>query len=436
MTDVDVVIIGAGIAGLSAAKTIADAGCTFRILEASHRIGGRAYSEPYARGGMFDLGCSYLHEGDTNPLKPVAAALGIELGNGDRFAREEWRLLADGKPRADSDHTEYWDFANDVDHRMHLLGDDITRDTDIGDLMNWDSPVAPLYVHLMAGLNASDVTEQSAVDYMRSGFGRDYPVRGGLGSLIAKWGADIPVTLNCRVSAVDMTGRDVTVTSNQGELRARRVIMTVSTGILAAGDILFTPALPDTVTTAIDHLPCGTLNKIGVALSQGAVPPDADGWHLAWPDHHTGALPADQIASVDIYTGAHPQAVVFAGASFGIHLEKAGAAAMRNYAEDSLISIFGSDIRNAIDGMITTAWHSEPLTLGSYSYARPGGADARRVLQHPVDDRLYFAGEASSIAHYGTAHGAFLSGQDAGQRVAAGIIAKETGVSLQPCHLP
>jgi monoamine oxidase len=97
---------------------------------------------------------------------------------------------------------------------------------------------------------------------------------------------------------------------------------------------------------------------------------------------------------------------------------------MRSYAEDSLISIFGSDIRNAIDGMITTAWHSEPLTLGSYSYARPGGADARRVLQHPVDDRLYFAGEASSIAHYGTAHGAFLSGQDAGQRVAAGIIAK------------
>ena len=94
MTDVDVVIIGAGIAGLSAAKTIADAGYTFRILEASHRIGGRAYSEPYARGGMFDLGCSYLHESDTNPLKPIAAALGIELGNGDRFVREEWLLLA------------------------------------------------------------------------------------------------------------------------------------------------------------------------------------------------------------------------------------------------------------------------------------------------------------------------------------------------------
>ncbi len=58
---------------------------------------------------MFDLGCSYLHEGDTNPLKPGAGALGIELGNGDRLAREEWRLLADGKPRADYDHTEYWD---------------------------------------------------------------------------------------------------------------------------------------------------------------------------------------------------------------------------------------------------------------------------------------------------------------------------------------
>jgi monoamine oxidase len=134
-----------------------------------------------------------------------------------------------------------------------------------------------------------------------------------------------------------------------------------------------------------------------------------------------GALPADQIASVDIYTGETPQAVVFAGASFGIHLEKAGAAVLRAYAENCLVSILGGDIRNAIEGMITTAWHSEPLTLGSYSYARPGGADARGVLQHPVDDRLYFAGEATSIAHYGTAHGAFLSGQDAGQRVVADI---------------
>ncbi len=76
---------------------------------------------------------------------------------------------------------------------MHLLGDDITRDTDIGDLMKWESPVAPVHVHLMAGLNASGVTQQSAVDYMPSGFVRDYPVRGGMGSLIAKWGADIPV---------------------------------------------------------------------------------------------------------------------------------------------------------------------------------------------------------------------------------------------------
>jgi hypothetical protein len=197
-------------------------------------------------------------------------------------------------------------FANGVDARMELLGNDNARDTAVGDLMNWDSPIAPLYVHLMAGLNASDVTEQSAVDYMRSGFGRDYPVRGGLGSLVAKWGADIPVTLNCRVGAVNMTGRDVTVTSNHGDLRTKRVIITVSTGILAAGDILFTPALPDTVTTAIDHLPCGTLNKIGVALAPGAVPPDADGWHLSWPDHDMGALQRTRLP-VLIFIRARPR---------------------------------------------------------------------------------------------------------------------------------
>ena len=91
-TDTDVIIIGAGVAGLAAAKSLASAGISFIVVEASHRIGGRAYSEQFADGSWFDLGCSYLHEAELNPLMPVAKEHGFALGDGTRFQTEKTHL--------------------------------------------------------------------------------------------------------------------------------------------------------------------------------------------------------------------------------------------------------------------------------------------------------------------------------------------------------
>ena len=167
---------------------------------------------------------------------------------------------------------------------------------------------------------------------------------------------------------------------------------------------------------AITHLPCGTLNKIGLCLAKDTFADDQAGWHVAWSAQAADADPED-IASFDINIDGKQQAIIFAGGCFGIHLEKQGPAAMRDYAEKCLAAVFGNSITARINDVITTAWHSEPLTLGSYSYAEPGHSAAREHLCEAVADTVFFAGEAASISHYGTCHGAYISGQQTARRV-------------------
>ena len=118
-------------------------------------------------------------------------------------------------------------------------------DRDMASAMKWDSPYAPVYSHLMAGLNGSDVTKQSVEDFLKSGFGLDVPVSQSLGRLVTYWGAAVPVTLNCAVSAIEWRQGHVVVSTSGGRITASRVIITVSTNILAAGLIRFAPNLPD-----------------------------------------------------------------------------------------------------------------------------------------------------------------------------------------------
>ena len=166
--DTPVLIIGAGTAGISAARYFQQNNIPFRIIEASHRVGGRAYSEAFKTGGWFDLGCSYLHEGEINPLVPFVAEAGLALGDGDRFAPENW-FMQQGRSGISADTLKaYIAFEDSVYDSMTAMEDD----TSIADLMDWASPFAGVYGHLMSGLNASDVTDQSVADHLKAGGGK------------------------------------------------------------------------------------------------------------------------------------------------------------------------------------------------------------------------------------------------------------------------
>ncbi len=411
-SQVDVIIIGAGAAGLSAAHELANRGISYQVVEASHRIGGRAYSEEIAPGVWFDLGCSYLHQGATNPFVAIADELGIVIGKdqGDIFDEHRRRLYKNGVPLAPQQHKSYFAYVDQCNAAISAAagrGEDVA----IADLVNLEHEYALPYMHAMAELNAVDIDATSTLDFVAFEDGPDIPVLNGYGNLVAAWGADVAVALNTRVERVDWSGRDVRVETSQGSLRARAALTTVSTGILAAADIDFAPGLPDWKMEAIQGVPTGAENKICLHFERDVFGPDGRGFYNSWND-------AGEASGFEASVMGQNTAIVFTGGRFAVWLEKQGQQAGHDYAVDRVAEVFGNDIRQQISHSIVTAWTSEPWTRGSYSATLPGQAHQRRQLAQPLDERLFFAGEATSVGDQACCHGAYRSGIRAAREIA------------------
>ena len=117
-------------------------------------------------------------------------------------------------------------------------------------------------------------------------------------------------------------------------------------------------------------------------------------------------------------------AAVFIGGRHGVWLEKQGQQACHDFAVDRVADIFGHDIRKYVNRSITTAWNTEPWTRGSWACAQPGQAHQRANLARTVDERLFFAGEATVYGGQGTCHGAYLSGIRAAKQIAGKLNVK------------
>lgn len=418
--ETDVAIVGAGASGLSAAKALRDRGITFEVLEGSHRIGGRAYSEEIAPGVWFDLGCSYLHLGDTNPFKKIAADHGVPLclERQDQFDERKIRLYHNGTPITGERFEAWRAYSRACDA---AITDSVERGEDraILDLIDAENAFSPIYMNGMASLNTLDIDETSAADY--HAWGKDYtggvsdiPVPEGYGNLVKTWGADVPVSLNCRVEKIDHAGKDIVIETTKGACRAKAVIVTVSTGILGAGDIQFTPGLPDWKMAAVRGLPCGTENKICLHFDRDVFGPDGTGFHKTWTDEEEGAGFEASVMGLNT-------AIVFTGGRHAVWLERQGQQAGHDFALDRVADVFGNDIRRHVTRSIVTAWTTEPWTRGAYSCALPGQAHQREELAKPLDGRIFFAGEATEIGNNSTCHGAYLSGRRVAKDVATAL---------------
>jgi len=268
----------------------------------------------------------------------------------------------------------------------------------------------------MAVINNMDIDETSAVDHHDFGDGDvssnlDIPVPGGYGNLVKTWGADVDVTLNCRVDKIDWSGSGVAVETVKGTVRGRVALVTVSTGILASNNILFDPVLPDWKIEAYLGLPTGTVNKICLHFDKDVFGPDGLGFYTTWSD-------AGDAAFLEASINGNDTAIVYVGGRHGIWLEKQGQQAGHDFALDRVADVFGNDVRKEVTRSIVTAWGADPWTLGSYSRARPGHTHQRKGLAKLIDGRLFFAGEATSSGAGSSCHGAYLSGIRAAEEIA------------------
>jgi len=413
-TQTDVIIIGAGSAGLSAAKELTTQGISFILVEASHRIGGRAYSEEIAPDVWFDLGCAYLvagsdaknHIDESNPFIDFARNQGevIEEYHYDAHYVYNGRPLDDNEMKAREEYYRECEEAilNSVDS-----GDDCA----ISELIDLENPYATPYMDMMAVTAPKDLDEASAPDFVHKVEEYiDFNTLRGYGNLVAQWGSDVKVSLNTKVESVDWSGNDVLVKTVKGSIRARCLISTVSNGILAAQHIHFEPRLPDWKMEAIQGVPMGAENKIGVHFTKDVFDPKAGGYYQSWSSEAQGAYIDVNLMSTNVVS-------VFMGGRFSIWMETQGQQAAHEFAVDRIADIFGNDIRQSVGRSIVTAWVADPWTLGSYASALPGQYHQRESLPLAVDNKLFFAGEATARAN-GTCSGAYWSGVRAAREVA------------------
>lgn len=399
MTDVDVVIVGAGCAGLAAAKRLREAGVSFLVVEAMDRIGGRAWTTTSDFGVPFDIGCAWLHAADRNPFFPEAQSAGWTLYHHDMGLDHLWfgkrRATAEEMARvaaADAALQACLEAHEGPDDRLSSLIADchcLRANSTFSGPMDF----------------GADDDEISIEDYKAAAdLDPNYFTREGFGALIHRWGADVPVTLSTPVRRIRWDGPGVEVETARGTIRGRAAIVTVSTGVLAFEEIAFTPDLPAGHEEAIFDLPMGLLTKIPLRV---------EGTRL-------GLKPFDDVlierhARHDLFFLAFPfdldLMVGFVGGDFAWEMEAAGAAAAVDFVTDRLADIFGSDVRRAVTRGTMTNWGAERFVRGGYAAARPGKAHARAVLAEPVGERIWFAGEALAGGLKQTAAGARLSGE-------------------------
>ena len=409
-SEVDVVIVGAGAAGLSAAKSAASHGLSFVVLEASHRIGGRARTKEIAPGQPFDLGCHWMHSASINPFVGIADRLGF------RYQRERgWNdVVHHHGAFLDDDRTRDLDALIEADERAMA---EAARHGDpaLADVMNRHSPWAPYHAYWRSLESSCDPDQTGVADFVTyDETDEDWPVVDGYGALVAAWAAGVPVALGAGAQRVVMTRDGVAVKTPRGTVAGRTALITVSTGVLASGRIVFEPELPSWKTTAAQEVPLGAHNKIGILLNAASPAlPDRQFLTVMTRAH-------DVPVALNVRPYGYDYVVGTTAGRFGDSLERTGRDASVEFLVEHLKAVFGNGVARCLtDRAIVTAWRGDPWTLGGYSAPRPGQAHQREVLARPVGDRLFFAGEATTRTTFATCHGAYLTGRRAVREIVA-----------------
>ena len=418
MTDhCDVIIVGAGAAGLSAARVAKEEGLTFTLLEASHRIGGRALTEEIAPGQPFDLGCHGMHSASLNPFVAIAESYGFAYRRESGWDRD---IHHRGSRLDDDALTEIDEYFASKDKAFAAALE--AEDKAVSDVVDLESPWA-LYDAYWFSLGCSCDMDQTGVHdvcaYRETC--EDWPVMDGYGALLAAWAASIPVILNAEATKVTLAGDGVTVTTRKGAVRGRTVLLTVSTNILASGRISFEPRLPAWKETAAAELPLGVHNRIAMLLKD--LPQD-------WRDNDKTVLLGESDVPMGVQLGPYGTswAVGVTGGRFASWLERAGQKTSVECLAEHLKAAWEPSIaKHFTNRVIVTAWQGDPWTLGSYSAATPGNAHQRLELARPIDDRIFFAGEATNPEFHATCHGAWLSGRRAMHEIRAALRPQRPG---------
>ena len=397
MADIfDVVVVGAGAAGVGAGRRLAKSSAAFIVLEAQDRVGGRALT--IARGGhALDLGAGWLHSAERNVMVAIAEAAGFEIDRTE--APWEKQTAAHGMSEAEQAafRAAFAAFERRIDEAAEKDGARAAGDY-LDPHCRWN-PLLDAVFSYISGARLSDI---DARDYARyEDTGRNWRVRAGYGALLAALGGSLPVRSQTEVRGLDQSAAHVRVSTSHGEIKARTAIITLPPWALA--QVATSPPLADKVEAA-QSLPLGAAEKLYFELAEPEEFP-ADGHLFARTD-------SADTGSYHLRPMGRPLIEVYFGGPLARGLAEAGAGAMADFAAHELAALLGATFPARLKFLAASSWSTSHYARGAYSFARPGCADARAALAAP-EGRLFFAGEACSRDRYSTVHGAYQTGHEA-----------------------
>ena len=397
----DAIIIGAGAAGIAAARRLAAAGRRYLVIEATDHVGGRCITDTTSFGVPFDRGAHWIYLPDANPLIKTAprradiypASLSQKIRIGRRYAREgELEDLLSAQVRA-----------------TRAIGD-AARKADVacaqampGDLGDWRATIE----FLLGPYNCSkDLAQVSSFDFAKAAERRSAAFcKPGCGALLASLAQGLAIQLSTPATSIE-SRRGVTVETAGGTISAVAAIVTVPTNVIASGAFKLSPDRRDLFA----RLPLGSYDRIALELTGNPLGLESDDLVFEKSSNtHTAAILAN--------VGGTPLCFVDVAGGFGRDLAAQGEAAMFDFAVEWLGGLYGTEIKRAVGRKQATRWNAAPYALGAWSAALPGAQSARRLLMDRIADDVWYAGEAAHETQWGTVGGAWESGERAADAV-------------------
>jgi len=405
--DYDVVVIGAGAAGLSATKTLIENGRKVLCIESSSVIGGRAITDNSLFNEPYDLGALWIENGEFNPFKKYGEDNGYNLYK--ERAEEYYEVYIKNKIAKDED--DLWKIYDGAEAEIAI---------------NAEKDIAPFDVapdkkeswfntsHMIIGPweMGKNFTNYSCQDYMYDygvEEGSTWHCKEGFGTLVNQYFKGVPVSLNTKVLEIDWSGKKVLIKTNKGSIKSNKCIITVSNGVLSSGGLKFSPSLDVDKETSFSQISMGHYNRIAFKFKKLFKDYEEDNYVYYKINNDDPKEPKG--VGITINPSKSNLCICDVGGNFGKELANSGKEAAIDFAFNELKKIFGNRIEKDLIGSHFADWTNNSNILGGWASAEPGYFKYREILRQPVADKIYFAGEACA-KEWGTVAGAYKNGAE------------------------